>query len=405
MNCITASDEITLRFMGKIYLDNAATTPVDERVADAMMPYLKAKFGNASSVHSTGREAKVLLEDTRDLVAYNLGVRPSEIYFTSGASEANNFAVKGMAFSMLWRSAGMKRDHIISSKIEHPSVIDTLGYLKERFGFNISFIENDNLGVIDLQSLKELITDNTFLICVMHANNEIGVINNIAAVSEIAAERKIHFHTDCVQSFGKIPFKINDIGQNTASISAHKIYGPKGIGALYIKRDTKMDKLIHGGKQERGMRGGTENIACIAGFKKAVELLKNELESDAVNYKKLKNLLVKSLKNDFDDKIIYNSVTGTEDGSKGLNNILNFSFDPVKIKTDPETLLIKLDMRGIEVSSGSACSSGTVKPSHVIKALGYDDKTAATSIRVSFGRFNTESDVNEFTRVLKEIVN
>jgi cysteine desulfurase len=405
MNCITDTDEITLPFMDKIYLDNAATTPVDERVADAMIPYLKGKFGNASSVHSIGREAKVLLEDTRDLVAYNLGVRPSEIYFTSGASEANNFAVKGMAFSMLWRTAGIKKSHIISSKIEHPSVIDTLGYLKERFGFNISFIENDNFGVIDLQSLKDLITDDTFLICVMHANNEIGIINNVSAVSEITGERKIHLHTDCVQSFGKIPFKINDIGANTVSISAHKIYGPKGIGALYIKRDTNIDKLIHGGKQERGRRGGTENIACIAGFKKAIEILKDDMESDAANYKKLKTLLVENLKNDFGDKIIYNSVTGQDDSHKGLNNILNFSFDPVKIKTDPETLLIKLDMRGIEVSSGSACSSGTVKPSHVIKALGWDDKTAATSIRVSFGRFNTDSDVNDFSRVLKEIVN
>jgi len=391
--------------MEKIYLDNAATTPVDERVAEAMLPYLKGKFGNASSVHSFGREAKVLLEDSRDLIAHFLGARPSEIYFTSGGTEANNFAIKGLSFNRLNQPIGTNQGHIISSKIEHPSVMDTLEYLSERFGFNITFINNDKHGVIDIQNLTDSITDDTFLICIIHANNEIGIINDIARISKAASTGSIHVHADTVQSFGKILFKIKDLGCNTASISAHKIYGPKGIGALYIKHNTQTDKFMHGGKQEHGRRGGTENIANIAGFKKAVEILKDEMNSDMAKYKKLKERLVDLLINEYGDKIIYHSVINNDANTKGLNNILNISFNPKKIKTDPETLLIKLDMKRIAVSSGSACNSGSINPSHVIKALGYDDQTAATSIRISFGRLNKDSDIDELVKALKEIVN
>jgi len=390
--------------MENIYLDNAATTPVDPKVTEAMIPYLKDKFGNASSIHSFGREAKVLLEDARDVIAEFIGARSSEIYFTSGGTEANNFAIKGLAFNRIKQSSGIARGQIITSKIEHSAVLDTIDYLKESFGFSIVYLDNNNHGIVNIDSLNNLITDDTFLICVMHANNEIGIVNNIAGLSEIAQKKNIHLHTDTVQSLGKIPYKIIDLNCNTASFSAHKIYGPKGIGALYIRRDTQIDKLIHGGKQERNRRGGTENIAAIAGFKKAVELLKDEMDSDILNYKKLKDKLVIDLEKEFGNKIIYNSLTKSNESVMGLNNILNISFDTAKIKTDPETLLIKLDLNGIAVSSGSACTSGSVQPSHVVKALGYDDKTAAASLRISFGRFNKENDVDELVQVLKDII-
>lgn len=388
--------------MDNIYLDNAATTPVDERVLDAMLPFLKSDFGNASSVHKFGRITKVLLEDARDTIADFIGARSSEIYFTSGGTEANNFAIKGIAFNNITKQFDSSQGHIISSKIEHSAVIDTLEYLKARFGFNITYLDNDKYGIIDIDHLKRSITNQTILICVMHSNNELGVINDIPRIAEIAHEKRVLLHTDTVQSLGKTYFKIGNLSCNTASFSAHKIYGPKGIGALYIKKDTSIDKLIHGGKQERDRRGGTENIAAIAGFKKAVELLKDEMENDIANYKKLRQKLTNSLKQTFNDKITINSLA--ENGGKALNNIVNISFSPHKVNLDADTAIIKLDMMGIAVSSGSACTSGSIQPSHVLKALGYDDDTAKSSLRISFGRFNKESDVEKIIEGLKKIL-
>jgi len=409
--------------MNNIYLDNAATTPVDNRVLEAMLPFYNESFGNASSVHKFGREVKVLLEDARDTIADFIGARSSEIYFTSGGTEANNFAIKGIALNNLGKKpfAGSAQGNIISSKIEHSAVIDTLEYLKSRFGFNVTYVNNDKFGNIDIDHLKSLFTEDTFLVCIMHANNEIGIINDIRTIAELTNEHGTLIHSDTVQSLGKTRINITDLGCNTASFSAHKIYGPKGIGALYIKKNTSIDKLIHGGKQERDGRGGTENIAAIAGFKKAVELLKSEMDSDIGIYKKLKDKLVISLKELFGDKIIFNSLmeytlphqvrdklsakanTSLERGIF-LDNIINVTFDPAKIKTDPDTLLIKLDMKGIAVSSGSACTSGSIKPSHVLTALGYDDDAAKSSLRISFGRFNKESDVDNLIKTLKEII-
>jgi cysteine desulfurase len=391
--------------MENIYLDNAATTPVDERVLEAMLPYLRENFGNASSVHRFGREAKVMLENARDTIAEFIGASSSEIYFTSGGTEANNFAIKGIAFNNLG-----KKNHIISSKIEHSAVIDTLEYLKSRFGFEITYINNDKHGLIDLDHLSDSIAKNTLLICIMHSNNELGVINDIPSVAKLSNEKGILLHTDAVQSLGKTELNINNIGCNTASFSAHKIYGPKGIGALYIKKNTVLDKLIHGGKQERDRRGGTENTAAVAGFKKSVQLIKEEMDNDIALYKKLKDMLVKSLTETFKDKVIINSslvkLPLTEGAGRGnISNIVNISFDPAKTKIDPDTLLIRFDMNGIAVSSGSACTSGTIKPSHVLKALGYDDDTAKSSLRISFGRFNKESDVDNFVIALKGIIN
>jgi cysteine desulfurase len=372
--------------MGQIYLDNAATTKTDERVLEAMLPYLGESYGNASSVHKPGREAKVMLEEARETIADFISARPSEIYFTSGGTESNNFAIKGIAF----RQFGHK-NHIITSKIEHSAVLDTVEYLKERFGFSITYINTNKYGEVNPDDVQNAITDNTFLICMMHSNNELGIINDISKIAETAKEKNILVHTDSVQSIGKSGFDVKATGFDTATLSAHKIYGPKGIGALYIKKDTPIDKYMHGGKQERDKRGGTENIAAIAGFKKAIEILKSEMNDDISHYLKLKNKLISGLKNNFGNKIIINQ---PEESRKSLPNIVNISFNPEKMKPDPDTLLIKLDMKGIAVSSGSACTSGSVQPSHVLKALGYDDATAKSSLRISFGRFNKENDVD-----------
>ncbi|MFI5145102.1 MAG: cysteine desulfurase family protein, partial [Ignavibacteria bacterium] len=269
--------------MKKIYLDNAATTPVDERVLDAMIPYLTEKFGNPSSVHSFGREVKVMLEEARETVADFIGANRSEIFFTSGGTEANNFAIKGITFA----NTG-KKNHIISSPIEHSAILDTLEYLKNKFGTGITFLKVNKYGEIDLNELKNSITNGTFLICVMHSNNELGVINDIKAISEIANENGINLHTDSVQSIGKTVFNVKETGCSTAAFSGHKIYAPKGTGGLYIKKGTSIDKFMHGGKQERDLRGGTENISGIAGIKKAIEILKSEMISDVVHINGLK---------------------------------------------------------------------------------------------------------------------
>lgn len=381
--------------MNTIYLDNAATTPVDPRVKEAMLPWLTDNFGNPSSVHKTGRAAKVMLEDTRDLFAEFAGAKPSEIYFTSGGTEANNFAIKGCAFNFLG-----KKNHIITTSIEHSAVLDTVEYLKTRFGFKITILKTNKSGEINYDELNNAISEETFLVSVMHSNNELGIINDVRNAVVETGGKNIAVHSDMVQSLGKVKINLHDTGVNFASFSSHKIYGPKGAGALYIKKDSPVDKYIHGGKQERDRRGGTENTASIAGFKKAIEILSAEMESDIKKYSEMKEKLVSELKNGFGNKIIFNSYTD----ERSLPNIMNISFDRNSVKIDTDTLLIKLDMNNIAVSSGSACTSGSVKPSHVLKAIGYDDNTAGSSLRISFGRFNEENDINEFVKVLKEII-
>lgn len=410
LNNLNSKDKFA--YMKDVYLDNAATTPMDERVLEAMLPYLKGGYGNASSVHKFGRDAKVLLEDARDTIAAFIGAKPSELYFTSGGTESNNFAIKGIAFNRLSKPFDSAQGHIISTKIEHSAVLDTLEYLQKRFGFEVTYLNTNKYGEIDLEELRESFKDNTFLVSVMHSNNELGVINNIAKVSGIAKEKNALVHTDSVQSIGKARFNVYELLCDTATLSAHKIYGPKGIGALYIRRDTPVDKFIHGGKQERERRGGTENIPAIAGFKKAIELLEKEMDSDVAKYMLLKNKLVYLLRENFGDKIIINSLYENSPLERGapqgwgvsLNNIVNISFNTEKIKFDPDTMLIKLDLKGIAVSSGSACASGSIQPSHVLKAIGYDDDTAKSSLRISFGRFNNESDADYLIEELKNIL-
>jgi cysteine desulfurase len=378
----------------KIYFDNAATTPVAPEVIDSMNSYLINKFGNASSVHSFGKTAKVLIEDTRDLLAGFIGAKPKEIIFTSGGTESNNMAIKGLAFKKM--NSGKK--HIISSSIEHSSVLETLIYLKENLGFEISFIKPDDKGLLSLSDIEEKIREDTILISVMHSNNETGVINNLAQISAVARSYGIPVHSDSVQSIGKTIFNVRELNLDFASISGHKFYGPKGIGALYLNNNVKIDNLIHGGPQERNMRAGTENIPAIAGLKTALELLMKNNENDIIQYRKLKIHLIDKLKNYFKNRI---SINTPDENS--LPNILNFSFEPGEFNFDPDMLLIMLDLRGIAVSAGSACTSGSLKPSRILLELGKDEKTALSSLRISFGRNNTTDEVDTFFNALKEI--
>lgn len=381
--------------MTRVYLDNASTTPIAPEVLDAMLPYMKENFGNASSIHSYGKPAKVLVEDTRDLIADFIGSKPKEIVFTSGGTEANNFAIKGLAMNFL----NSYKKNIITTKIEHLAVLDTVNYLKGKFGFKISYLDNDGHGRISMDQLKSLVQDDTFLISVMHANNETGAINDLNAISKIAKLKNVYVHSDTVQSFGKIRFKVNELGIDTAAISSHKIYGPKGIGALYMRDKTPVEKYQHGGSQERNLRGGTENIPAIAGFKKALELVIRNFDQDSEKSKELNEYLRSRLIQEFTDKIIFNS---PDHGS--LPNILNISVNLKKSKVDPEMLLILLDLEDIAVSGGSACTSGSHKPSHVLLNLGRDEKTALASIRISMGRYTTKEELDYFILALKGII-
>lgn len=382
--------------MKNIYLDNAATTPVDPEVYAAMQPYLSKKFGNPSSIHNYGKEVKVMIEEARETIADFLGVKPKEIFFTSGGTESNNTAIKGTAF----RNIDSDKKHIITSTIEHPSVYETVHYLRDRFNFAVSFVKPDTSGRISPEKVIELINVNTFLISVMHSNNETGLINDIKTIAEVAKEKNIALHSDTVQSIGKVKFSINELNVDFASSSAHKIYGPKGIGFLYIKEGNIIDKFIHGGSQERNMRGGTENISLIAGMQKVFQILKEKIYSDIIHYKNLRKNLTENLRKIFGDMLIFNS---SEEES--LPNIVNLSFNTGSELPVDENLIIKLDLKGICVSSGSACSSGSIKPSRILLEMGRDKKTAGRSIRISFGRYNTEKDVRTFLEEMRKILN
>lgn len=383
--------------MKLIYLDNASTTKIDPEVLDAMMPYLKENYGNASSTHSFGKTAKVLLEDARDTIADFIGAGSKEIFFTNSGTESNNFAIKGLAFHFL----NSDKNHIISTSIEHSAVLDTLKYLEDKFKFEVTLVKpsSSKKGCILPEDIISEIKHNTFLITVMHSNNETGYINDIKSLSELLQNYDIFLHTDSVQSIGKTDFNVKDLKINSATLSAHKIYGPKGIAALYLKDKTPVEKFIHGGMQERNMRGGTENIASVAGFKKAVELLKVNFENDLKHYSSLKKYFIEMIKNNYGDGIIFNSGE-----INSLPNIVNISFDKNKFDYDEEMVLIKFDIKGIAVSGGSACTAGTHKPSHVLTEIGRDKKTALGSVRISFGRNNTNEDIDRFIFTLREII-
>ena len=380
--------------MKHIYLDYSATTPVDPEVAKIISAHTAETFGNASSVHAYGRKAKVLLEESREIVARSLDAHPAEIFFTSGGTEADNHALIGAAFAQK-RNSG--KDHIIVSAVEHHAVLDTVEYL-QKLDFRTSFIPVDSSGRIIPEKLEEIITPDTGIISVMHANNEIGTIQPLAVVAEIAKRHGIIFHSDTVQTFGKIPVNVNELQTDVLSLSSHKIYGPKGIGAIYIRRGVSIDALLHGGAQERNNRAGTENVPLIAGFAKAVELSQQQMKLYYDHAATLNTMLRKKIQRNVEG-IMFNG-----DESNSLPHILSVSLDPSVYDAEGESMLFNMDLQGIAVSSGSACTSGSIQPSHVLLAMGRNERTTRTAIRFSFGKTTSIDEVEKAGEVYCSIV-
>lgn len=375
--------------MRRVYLDHSATTPVDPEVAKLMMTYYTEKFGNPSSVHSFGREAKEALETAREQVAKLLGAQASEITFTSGGTEADNLAILGTA-----QAGRNKGKHIITSAVEHHAVLETCEYL-EKNGFELTIIPVNEEGLLSAQDVEKAIRPDTILITIMHANNEVGAIQPIAEIGKIARDKGITFHVDAVQSFGKIPIDVKAMNVDLMTVSSHKIYGPKGVGALYIRKGVKIVPLVHGGGQEKKRRSGTENTPGIIGFGKACEIAGERMEQEALREGKLRDKLLKGIL----DRIDYVKVNGPI-GENRLPGNLNVSIQFI----EGEALLLSLDMLGIAASSGSACTSGSLDPSHVLLAMGMPHEIAHGSLRLSFGRQNTEEDVDYVLEQLPKIV-
>lgn len=375
--------------MKDIYFDNAATTKLDEEVLEEMMPYLKESYGNASSIYRLGRESRKAVESAREKIANILNCKPTEIYFTAGGSESDNTIVKGIAHSYK-----KKGNHIITSKIEHPAILETCKQL-EKEGFEISYVSVNENGIINLEELKSMIKPTTILITIMFANNEIGTIQPIEEIGKIAKENNIYFHTDAVQAVGNIRIDVQKMNIEALSISSHKFYGPKGIGALYVKSGINFEKYISGGHQERNKRAGTENVAGIVGMGKAIELAYSKLEEHNKKIKELRDYYVEQIK----EKIPYIKING--DMEKRLPGNSNISFRFI----EGESLLLNLDLKGICASSGSACTSGSLDPSHVLLAIGLPHEIAHGSLRISIGKYNTKEEVDYLIESLVEIVN
>jgi len=371
----------------KVYLDYAATSPLDPRVLEAMKPYFNKKFGNSMSLYSLGLEAKKALEDSRETVSKFMNAKPEEIIFTGSATESDNFAIKGIAFANK-----EKGKHIITSAIEHHAVLETCKWLRGQ-GFEITYLPVDKYGFVDIGKLESSIRNDTILVSIMHANNEIGTIEPIEEIGKICREKGVFFHTDAVQSFGKIPIDVEKMNVDLLSISAHKFYGPKGVGALYIRKDVNIEPLLHGGGHEFGLRSSTVNVPGIVGLAKSVELRRKEMKPEAKKLTKLRNDLIKNVL-----KIENSHLNGHP--IKRLPNNANFWFAFI----EGEALIIQLDMYGIEASTGSACSSSTLEPSHVLMAIGLKHEEAHGSLRLSLGKENTKSDVNYVSKVLPKVV-
>ena len=374
--------------MKNIYFDNAATTKLDDEVLKEMLPYLKDNYGNPSSIYKLGREARKAIEDSREKIAKVLNCKANEIYFTAGGSESDNTAIKGIA------KANKKRgNHIITSKIEHPAVLETCKQL-EKEGFEITYISVDEKGIVDLEELKKSIKPTTILITIMFANNEIGTIQPIEEIGKIAKGNNIYFHTDSVQAVGSIKIDVQKLNIDSLSLSGHKFYGPKGVGALYVKTGVPFEKFISGGHQERNKRAGTENVAGIVGIGKAIELAYENIDEYNKKIKELRDYYVKQV----EEKIPYIKING--DMEKRLPGNSNISFRFI----EGEGLLLNLDLKGICASSGSACTSGSLDPSHVLLAIGLPHEIAHGSLRVSIGKYNTKEEIDYLIENLMEIV-
>ncbi len=370
-----------------IYLDNNATTPLDPAVAEKMSQFLKEHFGNPSSLYPIGRAVKDIVNEARGTIAKALGANKTEIIFTGSGTESDNFAIRGVL------DAFPEKSELITSAIEHPAVLRTANYLEQK-GIKVTYVPVDKYGMIDVDFLKKAITPQTALISIMCANNELGTIQPIEAVCKIAREKGVLIHTDAVQAFGKIDVDVNRLGIDLLSISAHKIYGPKGIGALYIKKGTKISPLIYGGHQEREMRAGTENTIGIVGFGEAVRLIQGRRAKDKKRIEKLAERLKKGIEENI-PKVKFN---GHE--KKRIKGTLNFSY----LGLEAEAILLALATKEIYVSTGSACSEGAEEVSHVLSAIGLKPEVARSSIRMSLGRFNTEEDIDTVLVELPEIV-
>ncbi len=372
----------------QVYLDNAATTPVKQEVLEAMLPYFTEKYGNPSSIYRLGQTTRAAIDEAREKVAKAIGANSREIFFTGGGSEADNWAIKGIAYANK-----NKGNHIITSKIEHHGVLHTCEYL-EKNGFQVTYLDVDENGVVNIEQLKDSITDKTILITIMFANNEIGTIQPIKEIGSIARENKIYFHTDAVQAIGNIKINVDDLNIDLLSMSAHKLYGPKGVGALYIRQGVKIHPHIHGGAQEKNRRAGTENVPASVGFGKAIELAYETLDVHNKNLIRLRDKLIRDIR----EKIDYVKLNGHPENR--LPGNVNFSFEFI----EGESLLLSLDMVGIAASSGSACTSGSLDPSHVLLAIGLPHEIAHGSLRLTLGDFNTEEELDYVVENLVKIV-
>ena len=369
-------------------MDHSATTPVAAEVLEAMLPYFSQRFGNASSLHGFGREAKEALEESRQRVARLLNAHPGEIVFTSGGTESDNLALRGIAYKN--RNSGR---HIITSQIEHPAILETCRSLEQE-GFSVTYLPVNREGLIELSELERAIRPDTILISIMHANNEVGTIQPLEEVGRLAADRDIYLHTDAVQTVGKIPVDVEAMGADLLSLSAHKLYGPKGVGALYIRRGTKMQSLSTGGGHERNLRSGTENVAGIVGLARAADLAREEMAAEGQRLVQLRDRLAALVLGRVKDAWVNGSM------EKRLPGSLNFGFSYV----EGESLLLYLDSKGIAVSTGSACSSHKLEPSHVLLALGLKPEECHGSLRITMGRSNSQEQVDYVAECIAEAV-
>ena len=374
--------------MRRIYLDHAATTPTRPEVVKAMLPYFTDAFGNPSSIYSYGQEARGAVEEARTKVAELFGARSEEIIFTSGGTEADNYALKGAAYAN-----ERKGNHIITTSIEHHAVLEVCKFLEGR-GLKITRLPVDKYGLVDPDDVKRAITDKTILISVMHASNEVGTIEPISKIGKMAKEAEIYFHTDAVQAVGHIPVNVDELKVDLLSISAHKLYGPKGVGALYVRKGTRLVPLIQGGGQENRRRAGTENVPAIVGLGKAIELAGQTMNREPEWLSYLRDKLIEGLVERIDN------IRLNGHPWKRLPNNVNVSVDFV----EGESILLNLDLEGICASTGSACSSSSLEPSHVLLALGLSPEQAHGSLRFTFGRENTEEDMERVLEVLPGIV-
>ncbi len=373
--------------MNRVYLDFNATTPVEPRVLDAMLPYFSAEFANAASIHTPGQKARAAVETAREQVAALIGARPQEIVFTSGGTESDNHAVFGIvssSFASFTSSTSLtSHPHIITTAIEHEAVLNTCQAL-EKQGVCVTYLPTNREGQIDIEDLRRAIRKETVLITIMHANNELGTVQPLEEIGRIAAETDLHFHTDAVQSAGKIPIDVNVLGVDLLSISGHKLYAPKGIGALYVRGGTRLRQFLYGGHHQRGFRPGTENVAGIVGLGKAAEIARKSLAEDAQRVSSLRDKLQQGLLH----RVPQSRVNGG--GAQRTPNTTNLVFPGV----EGEALLIALDLKGLACSTGAACSSGAVEPSHVLTAIGLPPEEARASLRFSLGRHTPSADID-----------